>query len=63
MTCYVQQREEELLDDARFHVNETETALDDARRASDIHQERTGKALDLTEENIRKGQFPEKDKK
>ncbi|KAI8145358.1 hypothetical protein BJV82DRAFT_666623 [Fennellomyces sp. T-0311] len=53
-------QEKDLLDDAQYHINETETALDDAKRASHIHKERTGKELDVTEENLRAGHFPEK---
>ncbi|KAI9484913.1 hypothetical protein BDB00DRAFT_933340 [Zychaea mexicana] len=56
----LKKQEEDLLDDAQYHINETETALDDAERASHAHKARTGKELDVTEENLRSGKFPEK---
>ncbi|KAJ2960459.1 hypothetical protein NQZ79_g4256 [Umbelopsis isabellina] len=52
-------QEQELIDNARYHT-ELETAKDDAERASDVHKERTGKALDTSDKNVMEGEFPEK---
>ncbi|KAI9289673.1 hypothetical protein BC943DRAFT_376916 [Umbelopsis sp. AD052] len=52
-------QEEEHLDNAQYHT-EFETVKDDAERASELHKERTGKELDLSNENVIDSNFPEK---
>ncbi|KAI8368293.1 uncharacterized protein BYT42DRAFT_586058 [Radiomyces spectabilis] len=52
-------QENEYLEDAKMHVNETETALDDMERASQAHEKRTGKKLEVNEDNALRSRFKE----
>ncbi|KAI8578765.1 hypothetical protein K450DRAFT_245390 [Umbelopsis ramanniana AG] len=52
-------QEEEHLDNAKYHT-EFETVKDDAERASELHKERTGKELDISDKNVLESDFPEK---